>query len=227
MNPNGVVPVLVHDGVTVVESNDIIQYLDDNFDGLRLSPESPEDRDFLKQAAERSSGIQSALKLVSHEFLFKPARRLNARQLRDYEANCADPGLLEFMRTFSSKEGFCDELIRNSVKALIEAFEYLEMRLQSNQWLSGQNYGLADISWIVNVHRLAHMNYPFERYPKLRGWLDRIRHRASFQKAIAGYESKATLAAFKVYSAWRSIRKTDIRRVELGSGTHSGNGSSH
>ena len=36
INPRGLVPVLVHDGKVIVESNDIVQYLDDAF-----GPESP------------------------------------------------------------------------------------------------------------------------------------------------------------------------------------------
>ena len=81
LNPNGVVPVLVHDGRTFVESNDIIEYIDTNFDGPSLQPKGAQDQVFLQETIERSSAIQGALKLVSHEFLFKSARRMNPKQL--------------------------------------------------------------------------------------------------------------------------------------------------
>src|SRR5712672_4285106 len=44
MNPRGVVPVLVHDGNTIVESSVICSYLDDVFPSPPLSPETPLER---------------------------------------------------------------------------------------------------------------------------------------------------------------------------------------
>ena len=41
LNPNGVVPTLVHDGVVVIESSVILQYLDDVFAAPHLSPPEP------------------------------------------------------------------------------------------------------------------------------------------------------------------------------------------
>ena len=58
LNPNGVVPVLVHDGTTVIESNDIIQYLEQNFDGPVLNPDQPADKLFLEETLARSSRFQ-------------------------------------------------------------------------------------------------------------------------------------------------------------------------
>src|ERR1043165_3651880 len=44
INPNGVVPTLVHDGTIVVESTVIIHYLDDLFADPPLMPRAPLDR---------------------------------------------------------------------------------------------------------------------------------------------------------------------------------------
>src|SRR5438128_2074919 len=41
LNPNGVVPTLVHDGTPVIESSVIVQYLDDVFREPRLTPDDP------------------------------------------------------------------------------------------------------------------------------------------------------------------------------------------
>lgn len=203
LNPNGVVPVLVHDGSTIIESNDIISYIDDVFDGPRLMPVDRAHNAYVRQAIDNASNIQTALKLVSHEFLFKPKRRMNPRQLAEYEASCTNPALVSFIREFSTGKGFSEGKIRNSVAELTSAFTQLDSRLQSNAWLSGDDYGLADISWIVNVHRLASMRYPFSRYPALANWLARMRDRPSFDKAISNFESRRTVIAFAVYSRLR------------------------
>ncbi len=44
MNPRGLVPVLVHDGNTIVESSVICSYLDEVFPGPPLSPKNPVER---------------------------------------------------------------------------------------------------------------------------------------------------------------------------------------
>ena len=44
LNPQGVVPTLVHDGRVFVESSIIMHYLDDAFSGPGLMPDSPGDR---------------------------------------------------------------------------------------------------------------------------------------------------------------------------------------
>ena len=44
INPNGVVPTLVHDGVPVIDSSVIIEYLDEVFPEKSLSPQNPQQR---------------------------------------------------------------------------------------------------------------------------------------------------------------------------------------
>ena len=44
VNPNGVVPAIVHDGRPVIESSVIIDYLDDVFPAPALRPADPHDR---------------------------------------------------------------------------------------------------------------------------------------------------------------------------------------
>ena len=42
INPNGLVPTLVDNGVVHIESNDIIDYLDETYDGPSLRPKDPD-----------------------------------------------------------------------------------------------------------------------------------------------------------------------------------------
>ena len=41
LNPNGVVPTLIHDGDVIIDSSVIMEYLDEVFPGGRLTPEDP------------------------------------------------------------------------------------------------------------------------------------------------------------------------------------------
>jgi len=210
LNPNGVVPVLIHDGKTIIESNDIITYLDEEFEGPRLQPTTAADKEFLAEALYRASEIQKAVKVVSFEFLFKPARRMTPDQLSAYAATVKNQDLVNFMREFSSEEGFSEERLRDSIEKLVSACIFLEKRLDSSRWLNGENFGLADISWIVNVYRLNKMAFPLIEYPGLSDWRRRVSRRSSFKQAIAKYESMAMTCFFSLYTFSRKLRGTSI-----------------
>ena len=71
LNPNAVVPTLVHDGRPVIESSVILYYLDDAFANPRLMPKDPYlrmsfDIDLFARTARRQipAGCENALKLV-------------------------------------------------------------------------------------------------------------------------------------------------------------------
>lgn len=210
LNPKGVVPVLVHDGKTINESNDIVTYIDATFAGPRLMPASEQDQAFVRDAIRTTDAIQPALKLLSHEFLFKPVRRMNDGQLADFERRCTDRALVQFMKDLSSRAGFGTERIAASVKAFTDAFRKLESRLAAATWLSGDTFGIADISWIVNVHRVATARYPLVRFPRLDDWYRRMTGRPSYELAIRRYEDRRAALFFALYTRWRSLRGSAI-----------------
>lgn len=210
INPAIVVPVLIHDGRTYTESNDIIAYIDNNFPGAALSPMGEDDRAYVELSLLRSSGIQRPLKLLSHEFLFKIPRRMSPAALDRFERNCPDKALVQFVRDLNSPNSFGEARIREAATNFAHAFADLEQRLNNRQWLTGESFGLADISWLVNVHRLMLLNFPMTAYPQLTQWYLRARARPSFDAAIAKYEPMAAKQFFKIYSFIRRRKGTDI-----------------
>jgi glutathione S-transferase len=212
LNPAGVVPVLVHDGTTITESNDIIGYIDTNFAGPQLKPTSDADIAFLNETLARSSAIQGSLKLVSHEFLFKPTRRMTTAQLDTFAQKCSNPALVQFMRDLNGPGSFGEARIGAAVDDFAKAFKALDERLERYSWLSGGAFGIADISWFVNVHRLAVMRYPLDRHARLADWYRRMKARSSYRAAIARNQPKPVVAFFAIYSAIRRLRGTSLLR---------------
>lgn len=210
LNPKGVVPVLVHDGQTIIESNDIIQYIESVFEEPRLSPESESDHLYLEESLQQSSGFQAPLKVLSHEFLFKPVRRMNESQFNVYARGVKNPDLVDFMREFSSRQGFGREKVEAAAWEAERMLNVLEVRLASSEWLTCSHFGIADISWLVNVHRLDHMNYPMSSFQHVTHWLERLRRRPSFGPAITQFESRKMIAFFRVYSTIRRLKRTSV-----------------
>jgi glutathione S-transferase len=206
LNPRGLVPVLVHDGRTFVESNDIIAYLDQTFAGSRLTPDNASDREYTEELMAAAGSIQDALKLLSFEFLFKLGAIKKPAELEAFEQAGADPKLIAFHRELAEGRGFSPARITQAVQAMDAELARLEARLARSPWLSGSAFGLADVSWLVNVHRLSLMLYSFKRFPRLAEWLSRCMARPSSRKAIASFEKGAVKRIFWIYSQIRRLR---------------------
>jgi len=65
INPRGKIPVLVHDGVPIAESNAIVEYLEERFPERPLLPRDPAARALVRQLAAEADG-----------YLHEPQRRL-------------------------------------------------------------------------------------------------------------------------------------------------------
>jgi glutathione S-transferase len=77
VNPNGVVPALVHDGTIVIESSDIMEYLDECFPDPPLRPRDEHGLVEMRLWVARQDSIQRALTVLSHEFVFPALERTN------------------------------------------------------------------------------------------------------------------------------------------------------
>ena len=50
----------------------------------------------------------------------------------------------------------------------------MDDRLRDNDWLAGDSFSLADITWIPQLVILKAAKYPFENYPHLEKWKNSI-----------------------------------------------------
>jgi glutathione S-transferase len=188
INPNGVVPTLVHDGQVVIESNDILVYLDEHFANPPLRPASAEARAVLEHCVALSSGFQSAIKVLSHELLFRPFRKVGPEEVALFEEKHNDRALAAFMRDYSENGAAWKERVRVARSDLESTLNTLESRLEAAAWLSGDEYGLADISWVVNANRLQQAQVDLGRWPRLCDWASRAMARPAFDRAVASYQ---------------------------------------
>lgn len=205
INPNGVVPTLVHDGRTIIESVDIIAYLDEIGHGPALTPDDQALRDELAAQLAAAGAAQGAVKVLSHEFLFKPVRKMNEKQLAKLRETHGSRDLIAFHEEFS--KGFSKQRLDEAVKTFTDAFDRLEELLNGHggPWLLGQQFTLADIAWIVNVHRLDLMRFDYGKWPALKAWLGRMQARPSYQNGLAKWEPKGILGFFGLYSRLRGL----------------------
>ena len=67
----------------------------------------------------------------------------------------------------------------------------MEEALQSNQWLTGQRFTMADVALAPYLNRLAalsmHGMWNGGRYPRVEEWFERLRSRPAFKSALSDW----------------------------------------
>jgi glutathione S-transferase len=193
INPRGLVPVLVHDGAVHIESNDIIQYLEQRFPLPRLIPAGYENE--VAALLKHEDDLHLDLRTLSFRFVFDPPGPPKpAAVLDSYAANGSGKvqGVpdrekeiqIEFWRR-AAEEGFPDERARASAQKFRREFDNLEDRLLQHPYLLGESLTVLDIAWFIYGHRLSLAGYPFERlHPRVNAFLKKLHARPEFSKEV-------------------------------------------
>jgi glutathione S-transferase len=201
INPRGLVPVLVHDGAVHIESNDIIQYLEQTFPAPKLIPAGHENE--VAALLRHEDDLHLDLRTLSFRFVFAPpGPPKSAAALESYAANGSGTvqGLpdrdkqiqIEFWQR-AAKEGFTDQRARASAQKFRAEFEALDRTLANSPYLMGTALTVLDIAWFIYAYRLSLAGYPFERlHPRVSAWEQKLRARPEFAKEIAGTRRPAT-----------------------------------
>ena len=199
INPKGLVPVLVHDGHVVTESIEIIRYLDQQFGSVSLIPKEPESVLALNEILQMADDAQSAIKLLTHYFLIGPQRLVFKWTFKQFAQKHQNEELVNFRRRFINNE-FTEAEVRADIQTMHELFTVLNQRLMNKHWFVNDNFSLADVAWMVNVHRMELMGFPLAEYPHLSNWYERIKQRPSFKAGLTDYEPFILKQYFNFYS---------------------------
>lgn len=188
INPNGLVPTLVHDGVVIIESDDIVDHLDDAFPANPLKPENESSREemyyWLHKAVEiHIKAVKTYIydKRVGKNMAHDPVEDEKYRELQ------SNPELLKFHHR-STTTGFSEEEVQTAESILADCFKVLDSQLGQTRWIAGDNFSLADIAWIplhFTLDKLA--GFPFDAYINLDDWAQRISRRNSFREGVVNW----------------------------------------
>ena len=185
INRNGLVPTLVHDGDVWIESIDIIRYLDAICPEPRLTPCDAAGLEKLSEWMRLASTIHvTAVKTFIYSSRPKNKRRKTAAELEKYRKLQTNKELIAFHTSNSSEEGLSEEDRRNAEQSLHDAFSQLDKYLGEHRWLVGDDFSLADITWVPLHYTLERAGFSFDHHANVRAWAHTIAKRRSFQNAV-------------------------------------------
>lgn len=186
INPKALVPVLVHDGVVVTESSDIIDYLDRHFPDPPLCPSEPAELERMYRWLKLWDETQIWLKTLSHNTILKD----RAVPMRKLETLVRNDELVEFMREFTSEQGLSQARLQRATNWIERILGELNQRLARHPWLAGDAFSLADLAWSIDIHRFELIKLPIDDYPAMLAWYREIEARPGFQRMVLDYEAQ-------------------------------------
>ena len=192
INPKGVVPTVVLDGEVVVESNDILLYLEERFPKPSFLPKTDEQMDEMKAWLKRSGDIHiPGIKTYSYnKFVAKNVER-SEEDAKLYKSLQKDPDLLAFHAKHDPGQSFSKQDIDNALALMIEAMADMDKAIAEGGWLVGDSYTLADISWAPSMTAFVANELPTERFEHLTDWYERIKKRPAWKRMFAWWDAPA------------------------------------
>lgn len=188
INPNGLVPTLVHDGDVWIESHDIIRYLDDTYPEPRLTPTGDKQLSRLSEWRSLASAIHvEAVKTYIYASRPGIRRRKSPAELERYRNLQTNEELLAFHAMSSSEEGISETDRANAELLLHDAFAKLDAFLGKHRWLAGDDFTLADITWLPLYYTLLRSGFSFSRHKNVTAWANAASARPSYYKAIVDW----------------------------------------
>jgi glutathione S-transferase len=192
INPDGVVPTLVHNGQPILESSVINEYIDAAFEGPALVPPNPIDaakmRMFVKACDD---GFSSIVKLTMVKYILpKLKNRWGDESLREH-ANKRPTRFYQDVHSRAIRGEISNTELNECELVITNLLDLLERTLAASasshggneRWVVG-SFSLADIAvapYMYRLYALGKGRYWSEQHrPHVHAWYERISHRAAF-----------------------------------------------
>ena len=191
INPLGVIPTLIHDGLPLHESGTICEYLDESFPEPKLRPEAPYERALMRNWIRHIDGLIGNLIIFNwRHHLQKTAERWTDEELAEKIKNIPSKERQEAWLRVARKPYTEEERDAARAKLVTLLLDRMEEALKPSGWLVGKAYSITDIAAVPFVKRIDEEIAPDEvtaqRHPGVTEWWARIQARPAFTRAKIG-----------------------------------------
>lgn len=187
LNPNGVVPTLVHNGVPIIDSSVILEYLDEVFPEPKLTPDDPVERanmrSWLRFFEEKPT---PAVRYPSFQYvLIRGFQKLSEDEFSD--AVDRRPLKTDFYQRMG-QDGFSDHDMEKAMDDMRLTVDRMEAALSgAGPWLLGDFYSLADICVAPLIDRMEDLGHEAlweDNHPAVTKWLAAMKARPAYETAF-------------------------------------------
>jgi glutathione S-transferase len=212
LNPNAVVPTLVHDGQPIIESSVILYYLDEAFPEKPLMPTAP-----LARAKVRlfnkliDEYVHNSCTILTFATAFRPALLKLSSEAREAGFAKSPSKQRSAYKRDVVAHGLDSRFAKDAVEHHNKLLTWIEDAVKGGAYLAGEAYSLADVAVIPYVLRLELLRLAgmWDGRPGVAAWWERVRRRPSTEEAIFKRMTEADSAPFKNLQSepWAKVRE--------------------
>lgn len=186
INPNGVVPTLVHDGGVVTDSSVIMEYLEEVAPQAGvMTPSDPLRRGHMRALMRFIDEMPApAIRVPSYNLAFLP--RLQKMTKEEFLAFAESKPLRKEFMLAMGQTGFPQKEMDASMDRLRRTVVRMDAEIEKSggPWLLGRDISLADVSVMPVIVRLADLKQQqlWQDKPSIARWLDEIRAHPAYAK---------------------------------------------
>jgi glutathione S-transferase len=200
LNPNAVVPTLVHDGRVIIESTVICEYVDDQWPEPALKPADSFGRAQMRLWTKQlDEGLHAAVGSLSFAIAFR--HQMLSRSAEDqakWLAGMPQPERRERLQSLLEL-GLQSPYFAPAVKRYAKLFGDIERALEHGFWLAGEHFSLAEVGFAPYLARLRHLGFDllFEHHARTADWSRRVAERPSVIGGVERWFNPKYLALFE------------------------------
>lgn len=190
LNPNALVPTLVHDGNVIIESTVINEYIDEVFPDVPLRPADPVGRARVRlwaKAADEAMMPNMMFTFSGDHGIAKVARQMSAAE-RDALLNRIPIAERRDVVARVTSGGYSATELQAARAKAAYLMNRVERALEKAPYLAGDQYSLADINMLPYVDRFKERVIPDQMTPALMprtcDWLQRMMERPAVQETF-------------------------------------------
>ena len=199
LNPNAVVPTLVHDDSVIIELTVIMHYVDDAISRCTAnagrSARTGQSRMITKLMDEY---IHTACMTLTFATANRaPLAQMTPQAFAAELAKAPDPKRSEIKRQVV-KHGLDSPLAADALRQHVKLLDSIEAATREGPYIAGSSWSLADAAatpyvWRLDKLKLARM---WDYRPGVAAWYDRIRQRSSFKTAVEDWLSPVDIERY-------------------------------
>lgn len=197
LNPDAVVPTLVHDGRAITESTVILEYLEDAFPECPLRPADPcygaLARRLMMKLDAGGSSIHYCASVLTYAIAYRhtliaEAGGTDHQALSDVIDRNMNPKSRRWLEDVVFK-GVESPIFSHAILCFDRLLAEFETLLCETEWLTGERYSISDVSFTSYMIRLEllHTGFLWRDRPHVSRWYERLKSRDSARTVFDCY----------------------------------------
>ena len=191
LNPNHVVPTLVTGDSVLIESNLILEYLDDAFPDIPARPSTPEAIHKVRLWMKHIDVFQQFTGPITYGIAVRRVQMGKSEEEKEAALMSIPDPVKRQARKETMENGIEAPVVISSLKKAGEFLDRMEENIEESGWIVGDKFGLADACTLPYIQRFDHLAlydaFSEAKRPKINNWYKKVKDLDFFDKAITSH----------------------------------------